>query len=782
MPHAPIPGSPLDSLDRLRARTKMMVEDYDVTAGAKPTRPTFRTQFSLADANGSPAPGDKLQLWASEPLAVTVDGQTVMLPTQPEGAPSFTANAMGLVSVTYSGDQIRSPFLFARTAAVPEFGTMPDFEVLNILSSVQPAGLAPDAAKGYDGMPLLPTKFQDEGSRTAIASAVRNTIGRVPQNAMMTSLFLAGGALAPFSAPPSRGVSPNDILHWSLDLGDDLTFMPSDTELITEAQAALAGFSLLGGLKEFVRDVVKGAKRVARVVTRWAQDAVTFLCQVAEGFYMFVVNTIDDAVNVARAIFQRVVETVERVIEWLSFLFQWKDILRTQGAIVDLINNSIEAVRRTVDAQLTNGAQDVRAFFQAREMDIERLFGQITAQNGDTFASGSRGSVAENPFAAGGQDSSVQVNWLMERAMMGMAAGTDSTFTLSGASDGPWNRIEQFAQSARTMLAASPETKDLEMRVTALLEKLGRLVRSSPNFTSLGASDLLGIFVDIAVLSMKAADLLIEGLLQLLRDLIDEILLMLRQPVPIPFVSGLFKALTNRELTFVELGAFLVAVPTTILYKALFGQAPVDASATEFAALGAPNWGPLAVSLSLLVKSLVEPIFDTGVFIGVFATIAGAVNLAVSVSVWGLKAALALIAAPNNLLSPEDGLILTLGLFPIFVGIGFVLASTQVRMLAAPILPGFLTAYGLLLLVLHSALAGLGLAGVADLQKYEKSFLANITGDVPAIGKILVRVKVDGIEIGRVAVVALDYVGNFLSAVFFRLQWKRGAASLVAIS
>lgn len=780
MPHAPIPGRPLDSLDRLRARTKMMVEDYDVAAGAKPTRPTFRTQFSLADANGSPAPGDKLQLWASEPLAVTVDGQTVTLPTQPEGAPSFTANAMGLVSVTYSGDEIRAPFLFARTAAVPEFGTMPDYEVLNILSSVQPAGLAPDAAKGYDGMPLLPTRFQDETNRTAIASAVRNTVGRVPQNAMMTSLFLAGGSLAPFSAPPSRGVSPNDILHWSLDLGDGLTFTPSDTELITQAQAALAGFSLLGRLKEFVRDVVKGAKKLTRVVTMWAQDAVTFLCQVADGFYMFVVNTIDDAINVARAIFQRVVDAVERVIEWLSFLFQWDDILRTQGAIADSITSAIQTFRTAIDTQLANGAMDVRAFFQAREKDIQNLFCQAMSQGGDTFASGTRGSASENPFAAGGQDSSVPINWLMDRAMTGSSAAADGApFAGLPNADDLLTRLSQFGESARTMLAANPATQDVEARFQGVLQSFGRLLRNFPSFSSLAANDLLGAIADLAVLAMSAADLLIEGFLQLLRDLIDTIVATLTTPMPIPFLSDLFQSLTRRPLTLVELGAFLIAVPTTILYKALYGQAPIAAGTAAFSALTLPAWGAIALSMGLLLRAVTEGLNDSAVFSGGFATIVGAVNLGMGVALWGIKAVLAVMLAPNNSLSVEDTLLLLLGLAPIVLGLSWLRASPTLRATSKAAFPFYLTFYGLFLTMIHTSLAALGFAGVPNQKKYATHFLANVAGDTPATAKALVNFVIDGIEFGRVAVVGVDHAGNLLSGIFMRLQWPRGTSSLV---
>lgn len=780
MPHAPIPGSPLDSLDRLRARTKMMVEDYDVTVGAKPTRPTFRTQFSLADANGTPAPGDKLQLWASEPLAVTVDGQTVTLPTQPEGAPSFTANTMGLVSVTYSGDEIRAPFLFARTAAVPDFGTVPDYEVLNILSGVQPAGLAPETARGYDGMPLLPAKFQDEKSRTAIASAVRNSIGRVPQNAMMTSLFLAGGSLAPFSAPASRAVSPNDILHWSLDLGDEVTFMPSDTELITQAQAALAGFNLLGRLKEFVRDVVKGAKKLTRVVTMWAKDAVTFLCQVAEGFYMFVVNTIDDAVNVARAIFQRIVATVERVIEWLSFLFQWDDILRTQGAIADSITSALQTFRTVVETQLANGAMDVRSFFQARERDIESLFSQVMSQGGDTFASGTRGAATENPFAAGGQDSSVQINWLMERAMVGgpMAADGPAFGTLPNADD-LLTRLSQFGDSARTMLAANPATQDLENRFQTVLQNLGRLLRNFPNFASLAANDLLGAIADLAVLTMSAADLLIEGFLELLRDVIDTIVTTLTQPIPIPFLSDLFFGLTKRPLTPVELGAFLIAVPTTILYKALFGQAPIPAGTAAFSALTLPAWGTIALSMGLLVRSVTEGLNDTAIFSGAFAAVVGTVNLGVGAALWGIKAVLAVMLSPNKSLSIEDTLLLLAGLVPTALGVAWLRASPEVRAAAKAAFPFELTFYGLFLIAVHTSLAALGFAGVPNQKKYATNFLANVTGDTPVASKALVNFVVDGIQFGRVAVVGVDFAGNLLSGIFLRLQWPRGSSSLV---
>ncbi|MDX1999724.1 MAG: hypothetical protein SF066_18540 [Thermoanaerobaculia bacterium] len=779
MPHAAIPGSPLDSLDRLRARTKMMVEDYDLAAGATPTRPTFRTQFSLADGNGTPAPGDKLQLWASEPLAVTGDGQTVTLPTQPEGAPSFTANAMGLVSVTYSGDQIRSPFLFARTAAVPDFGTVPDYEVLNILSNVQPAGLAPDAAKGYDGLPLLPAKFQDEQNRTAISSAVRNTIGRVPQNARMTSLFLAGGPLALFSAPPSRGVSPNDILHWSLDFGDDLTFTGSDTELITAAQASLAGLNLLGRFKEFVRDVVNGAKRLTRLVTMWAADAVTFLCQVADGFYMFVVNTIDDAVDVARAIFQRVVNLAERVIEWLSFLFQWNDILRTQGAVANAITGAIETFRTAIDQQIANGAMDIRAFFQAREKDIQSLFGQVMSQGGDTFASGTRGSASENPFAAGGQDSSVQINWLMERAMTGGAPEADGTVLGLPNADDLLLRLSSFGESARSMLAANPATQDLERRFQGVLQNLGRLLRNFPNFAALAANDLLGAIADLAVLVMSAADLLIEGFLQLLRDLIDAVLTTLTSPIPIPFVADLFQALTKRPLTLVELGAFLVAVPTTILYKAVYGQAPIPAGTAAFSPFTLPAWGTIALAMGFLLRAITEGLNDTAIFSGGGGTVVGAVNLGMGVALWGIKAVLAVMLAPNNSLSVEDTLVLLLGLAPIVLGVAWLRASPALRATSKAVFPFYLTFYGLFLTAIHTSLAALGFAGVPNQKKYATNFVANVTGDSPAVVKALVNVVIDGIEFGRVAVVAVDFAGNLLSGVFLRLQWPRGAASLV---
>lgn len=777
MPHSAIPaGRPLDSLDRVRARTKMMVEDYSTSGAATPTRPVFRTQYSVADANGAPSPNAKILLWASEAMTIEVGGRTFNLPTAPDTAPSFPTDALGMLSLTYSADGISSPFLYARTDFVDQFATIPDFEVLARLSSVDGPALAPDQARNYAGTPILLEKYQDEDSRTAIAGAIRNTIGNSTGSNQALAAFLAGAHQPQVAAVSSRGVSPNDVLHWTLDIGDTAVFMPSETEVFT-AQLAMAqgALSLLGGFKEFLRDVVNGVKRAAKAVARWAKDAVDFIVQTAEGYYQFTLRLLEDAVKVVKGIFRSIVNEIEAVIEWLSFLFGWDDILRTQDAIATFATQTIQTVRNALDQQIAAGARGVHAFFQAREEDVESLLATFRAQNTESFGVQTRGAAAENPLAAGGQDSSVQTMWLLGRAMaIGSPAAAPLPASPAGSPVGEaLGKLTAFFETARAQVAANPATAGLEAQFQTTLGDFSRLVNAFGDIRSLSIDELLKVVADLAVLALKAADFVIEGFLTLVRDVIDAVLGALTAPPPVavPFVSDLYRALTKKELTLVGVGALLVAVPTTILWKAINGTPPVTEAMAPLAALTVPGWVMVALTSTLVIKAIASAVIDTGLLSDV-----GPAPLifsgGLSFVLWGLKVGLLIMASLPQGPTDADQLIFFATMLPLLVWVALLFVPQEARstylMTAGPFVA---TGLGFFLLIVHGALA-ISVGG-----RYAKSAPANIASDLPLAAKALGRLGVNG----TTAVVTIDLLGYVLSAVILRLQWAGRGGSLLAV-
>ena len=757
----------LDSLDRLRIQTKMMVEDYD-PASATPTTPVYRTQLLTTRPDGTPQPKMQLQLWAGAAMEVTIDGVTHSLPASRDGAPTFTTDELGQLTLTYSASDISSPVLNASGPGLGVFSSVPDFQVVRTLSTVQGPDLGPTRAKDYRGRPILLETYRNQESQTALADAIRNTVGRRGPSAAL-SAFLAGENMAPLvGAAGGQSIRPNEILHWTLDLGDEAVFIPSETEVLSATSArAEAQFGALRDFTNFLGDVVEGGERVANAAARWGRDSIEFLIQTGEAAYRFTVRTLKDAVAVLRGILEAVVEAIEQVVEWLSFLFDWRDIVRTAEAMNDLVSGRLEAVRRQLDSALDLAIASTESFFQARENDVERLLGQLGDSHQETFGTAVRGV---EPLSGGGESAGVQVRWLMSRSGISAASGSAGELFPQGAVGDAvgaaqaqlFDRVQSFAQEARTMVESDPATRGLPEQFQKTLDDLVAFVQDFAALDSASLQDLLQVFGDLAVLAMKAASAVASLFLNLLKDLIDAVIGVFTSPIDIPFLSPLFKFLTGNDLTVVRLGALLVAVPTTILYKAIFGRSPVSLLEEPLAALTVPRWLTLGLSISFVLRSLTEPVAD----LGVTGALGLGANVAVTAVQWGLGAA----AVGDQGSELARTLLLLLGLFPLIVGGSLLNLPAATRMSYSRGIGPFVTsAYGILLLIVTGVLAGLE-GGV-----YLRSVGARVAAAVPLAAKAVLRLP---IQVSTLIVLGLDFAGFELAAALTRNQSDDGRTPL----
>jgi hypothetical protein len=79
--------------------------------------------------------------------------------------------------------------------------------------------------------------------------------------------------------------------------------------------------------------------------------------------------------------------------------------------------------------------------------------------------------------------------------------------------------------------------------------------------------DLLQIFGDIAVLFLRATNLVLDLIASLVADVLDTLVNFLSGGVSIPVISDLFPLFFGKDLTFLDLVAFVVAVPTSVILK-----------------------------------------------------------------------------------------------------------------------------------------------------------------------------------------------------------------------
>jgi hypothetical protein len=98
---------------------------------------------------------------------------------------------------------------------------------------------------------------------------------------------------------------------------------------------------------------------------------------------------------------------------------------------------------------------------------------------------------------------------------------------------------------------------------------------------------LLAIVSDLLLTS--AENMIIAGI-EVLRPLADEFLDLLDKPVSIPVLAPLYKEISGNDLSVLDLGCLVAAVPATVTYKILRGRALFPDNAETAALMAAPDW------------------------------------------------------------------------------------------------------------------------------------------------------------------------------------------------
>jgi hypothetical protein len=275
----------------------------------------------------------------------------------------------------------------------------------------------------------------------------------------------------------------------------------------------------------------------------------------------------------------------------------------------------------------------------------------------------------------------------------------------------------------------------------------------------------LNVFGDIAVLAMKAASKVTTLFLNLLKDLVDSVIEALTGPLPVdvPFLSPLFRFLTGKELSVVRLGALLVAVPTTLVFKATEGRSPVSFTAEPLAVLTVPAYAKLATAFAFLIRSGTETLVDLGVLGGLGL----AVNVAVISIIWGLS----VFGAAGQGSVAVNVLVALLTAFPIVLGAALLeVGSAARKSYSTTIGPFVSTVYGIVLGLTYTALA------IAPGGVYTDSVAKNLVAASPVAGKALIRVP----DLGLAIVSGLDIGGFSIAAILAAASARPGPALAAA--
>ena len=470
----------------------------------------------------------------------------------------------------------------------------PDHESLGTLANVQGsapgqrgprgrrAGPAPqflDQATAYDGSPLILSSYQDPASLDAIASTVRNTVGtrntgtvgasRLTAGRHPASKYIRPGAVVPnviyaadASAPATRPYAPGAVPTFTVDLSSGQpvfqagTFDPSPPAwLAAPASPELGGvFSDIG---HFIDNVVKGAEQVAKMAWQFTENAVQTVIHTAENIYNLVITDVEDAITAVVGFLKTVVADIIKVIQWLSALFNWENILRNHAYIKQSITNPgdpanpgiLDRLVAWVANEMNGGTDTTTALGLLAGRSSTAVGSAATATAGQTVQTQQAGNNDPNQvYNTGGNNNAGQCTWMHEKVTENSSSASigGGPATGLGASWDPGTINAAFGQFLTALgNALTGSFADLPEQIQQKIAATQDSFKDPKSALSTGLSDLLAVFQALADDMVAFAQAVAKDFLQLLDTLLGQIVDWLAQPIDIPFVSALYHALTG---------------------------------------------------------------------------------------------------------------------------------------------------------------------------------------------------------------------------------------------
>lgn len=558
---------------------------------------SYSTDVQVLDAAGAPVPKATIQIRASAQTQITVNGGFYTV--DPRTPATLTASAAGTLSVTQQTNTLVIPTLqfdivqiSTDPLAVQQFAGVQDQ-----LATV--SGTALMDAKKADGSYLLAEEYRNKDTTDSLARACNEAMAitamaaRPKPDAVMLARqghkrgvgTIARGKLADLHrimVDPAR-----EGPHWQLDFSTGQARFRTLTAaearaLVLEKQARhptpdhAGGFlDWIGSIGDFIAGIADKVIDVIDTVVTAVGDAIqaviTFIVDGVTYIFNTVVDFIEQAFDLVQVVFARVKAFFVDLFEWLGFLFNWGDILRTHKALLytanqflDFLPLAVGGVQRIIDTGIATVQSEITQIF-------DHL---VAAVGGDSL-----GGYVDSNTPSAPTFSSSNANNIVLSSTIDNAAGA-SYVPINPSTMGPFDAVRKLIEQ----LVDAVEGQPAFQQALDYMKNLG----GSPDqiFVQL-ASALLRVVQGLAQAMIAGVQVVVDALLQLVQQFIVGIKSVLNDQWDIPFVTAFYGWLTDgSQLTLLDLLCLILAIPATVLYKAMYSAAPFpdDASVAAFEA------------------------------------------------------------------------------------------------------------------------------------------------------------------------------------------------------
>ena len=506
---------------------------------------SYTSRIELKDSEGIPVREKEMFILTSIPTELIVNGTRIV--TDKSGKLIATDNA-GTVTIILPGDKTSPPTNCPLITLTPVAGSSNTSKASDLV--INPTAKISDAATKLASIDEL-KKLKAKGM-----------IGSdVSEDQLQKAADAFGGlkeAASSLSAQQEKQASNPANSH---------------APAVLKSQQ-ISARSLASGIANVFDDFWTLIKKGFNDIVSWGiqkvKDGWAFVIELADGVYHLVVKTISHIAEAVIKVFDFIKMGIEKIIEFIGFLFRWDDIVKTKNVFVNLVtqgliwgSDNLVVLQNSSDKffdDMKSMVQDLKTKPLPSDLDNSKVGKDAAKRQSDENSDKTHQDELKSPGTSWGQYQ--------------MQHGGKTVNSQQSAS--------KTSSIGDTISEIWDEVKHLMQRLT---DNFSQLFGSSDKSIGELLKDMgIDLLTDIISVTGKMASKLIGLLSQLILQIADGI----NTEIKIPVLSALYKSISGgTPLTVIDSVCLVIAIPATVGYKLFMKQSPTEISGVDY--LTKPN-------------------------------------------------------------------------------------------------------------------------------------------------------------------------------------------------
>jgi len=408
-------------------------------------------------------------------------------------------------------------------------------------------------------------------------------------------------------------VNANGTIALRQDTGMDFARMASDAaQFISGLGDSIADF-----FTGVAHKVNEGFTFLVRKVTEAAESVYEFICKVGQSIKKFVVSTLEEIGGFFTWLWEKIKVGVEKVWDYVKFLFNWEDILKVKDTIKQYLSDSVNTVggyipkfrKKTLDGidTLLAKLDDLRDELQVPNLGKDDRLSKVAADNTPAETKSDSDKITGNSI----------FQWIMQKIKDAF------NYLISMDID---KELEAFFDSLTGFISGTLSGLFQELATTFnnIKRNVGSVLGKDFSISDLSFEKIKQIVLivgfDVVTALINIIRKIIDGIFNLMEKAFSLFHKLMFGTIRFPFIEDLYKLITSEELdtsfTVADVISMLVAVPATIAMKIL----KVDAIDKEAGKPVLQAEATIPEKVSLFTKLFSKEI-DTVKRVGSFAAI-----------------------------------------------------------------------------------------------------------------------------------------------------------------